>query len=338
MLNPKISIIIPVYNSEQYLNKCLDSILNQNYKNFEVVLINDGSKDRSGQICDEYASRDSRFNVYHIENGGVSNARNLGLSIVQGDYVTFVDSDDYLKQDFLFILSSYTEKSFDFIQTGLLFFDENTSLISTEELPDQEFDLKSNKLDAFELATIRLITSPCCKLYKRSIIMDNDLRFDITKSYGEDRDFNIRYLHYVQHAVALSYVGYHYRKGIVTSLSQDKDYEKLFMIDLDYWQKLYDFLLKRECSKEAELYLTTRLYHFYNDRLTQIISSNHMSFVKAYCYISKVKKLEQFKWLYRHITQIKVPTFMYLTYRYKLTLLSAFLYSKYRNKFELKIW
>lgn len=331
MLNPKISIIIPVYNSEQYLNKCLDSILNQNYKNFEVVLINDGSKDRSGQICDEYASRDSRFNVYHIENGGVSNARNLGLSIVQGDYVTFVDSDDYVEQDFLFVLSTYAEKNFDIIQTGLSFFDENTSLISIEKLPNQVFDLKSNKLDAFNLATVRLITSPCCKLYIRNIIMDNNLRFDTAKSYGEDRDFNIRYLQYVQHAVALSYVGYHYRKGIATSLSQDKDYEKLFMIDLDYWQKLHDFLQKKNCLKEAESYLATRLYHFCNDRLTQIISNNHMSVIKAYRYVSKIRTLEQFKWLYQHIAQIKIPTFMYMAYRYRLIWLMVFMYCKQRK-------
>lgn len=94
MNNPKISIIIPVYNTEEYLEECFDSILAQTYQNFEVIVVDDGSTDNSGSICDEYAHKDERFKIIHKENGGVSSARNAALDVVTGDYVGFVDSDD----------------------------------------------------------------------------------------------------------------------------------------------------------------------------------------------------------------------------------------------------
>ena len=101
MSDSLISVIVPVYNSEQTLHRCIDSILGQTYRNFELLLINDGSKDRSGEICDEYARQDSRVKVFHKENGGVSSARNVGLDNARGDWVTFVDSDDWVGDTYL---------------------------------------------------------------------------------------------------------------------------------------------------------------------------------------------------------------------------------------------
>ena len=94
--SPLISIIVPVYNVEDYIRPCLDSILAQTYTNFEAILVDDGSKDGSGSVCDEYAEKDSRFIVVHKENGGVSSARNKGLEIAKGEYIAFVDSDDWI--------------------------------------------------------------------------------------------------------------------------------------------------------------------------------------------------------------------------------------------------
>lgn len=100
-MEPHISVIIPVYNAEATLKKCVDSVLMQPFADFEVILVDDGSKDGSLQICEEYARRDSRVTVIHKENGGVSSARNRGLEIAKGTWVTFVDSDDYLGNGFL---------------------------------------------------------------------------------------------------------------------------------------------------------------------------------------------------------------------------------------------
>ena len=95
---PKISVIIPVYNAEKYLYRCIDSVLVQTFTNWELLLIDDGSKDSSGVICDEYAAKDARVRVFHKENGGVSSARNLGLDNARGEWVAFVDSDDYIEK------------------------------------------------------------------------------------------------------------------------------------------------------------------------------------------------------------------------------------------------
>ena len=100
----KISVIIPVYNVEQYLEKCLDSILNQTYKNIEIILVNDGSIDKSGLICDEYSRKYNNIKVFHKENGGVSSARNLGITVAKGEYITFADPDDFLNKDMYKIL------------------------------------------------------------------------------------------------------------------------------------------------------------------------------------------------------------------------------------------
>lgn len=98
-MKPEISIIVPIYNVEKYLPKCIESILSQTFTNFELILVNDGSKDRSGIICDEYASKDNRIKVIHKENGGVSSARNSGVDLASGKYIGFVDPDDYIKKD-----------------------------------------------------------------------------------------------------------------------------------------------------------------------------------------------------------------------------------------------
>ena len=107
MNKPMISVIVPVYNAEKYLQRCVDSILKQSFTDFEVLLIDDGSHDRSGELCDEYGEKDNRVRVFHKENGGVSSARNVGLDNASGEYISFVDADDYLEtnamSDSLFI-------------------------------------------------------------------------------------------------------------------------------------------------------------------------------------------------------------------------------------------
>lgn len=104
--NPQISVIIPVYNAEKTLNRCLNSIIAQDFKDFEVLLVDDGSTDDSGKICDEYAAKDDRFKVFHKKNGGASSARNIGLDNAKGEYITFCDADDYTEANWLDVFIS----------------------------------------------------------------------------------------------------------------------------------------------------------------------------------------------------------------------------------------
>lgn len=127
-MKPLISVIVPIYNVEKYMKKCVDSIINQTYKNLEIILVDDGSPDNCPQICDEYAKQDSRIKVIHKENGGLSDARNAGMKIATGEYVSFIDSDDYISDDFVETLytTMKTENS-DIVECDIVKFEDGTT-------------------------------------------------------------------------------------------------------------------------------------------------------------------------------------------------------------------
>ena len=126
-----ISIIIPVYNVEQYLSRCIDSVINQTYKNLEIILIDDGSTDDSGEICDEYALKDNRIKVMHKQNGGVSSARNEGLDISKGNYIGFIDSDDFIEKDmYEFLYDLLTKNNCDISCCNKFIFKDNKFIAS----------------------------------------------------------------------------------------------------------------------------------------------------------------------------------------------------------------
>ena len=136
-MSPKISIIVPVYKVEPYIHKCIDSILNQTFKEFELILVDDGSPDNCGNICDEYAKKDNRVRVIHKENGGISSARNIGLDVSNGEYIGFVDSDDYIKLDmYERLYNSCKVNNADISIIGTIEVDENGKKLY-EHIPDK---------------------------------------------------------------------------------------------------------------------------------------------------------------------------------------------------------
>ncbi len=202
-----ISIIVPVYNVEKYLSKCIDSILAQTYTDFELLLIDDGSPDRSGAICDEYATRDPRIRVFHKPNGGVSSARNMGLDNARGEWITFIDADDYIIASFLsdfqfekcesdIILQGYCN-GYNGVIKDKIFFDASETGNSISEV----FCNGERK---------KLLNSPVSKLLKQKIIRDNKLRFDSNTSYGEDHLFVLDYFLFCESASISEFVGYVY--------------------------------------------------------------------------------------------------------------------------------
>lgn len=195
-MQPLVSIIVPVYNIEDYLHYCIDSILSQSYTNFELLLIDDGSKDKSGAICDEYAERDKRVKVIHKENGGVSAARNTGLDKGTGDYICFVDSDDYVHSEMLQTLVEVAlDESCDFV-TAL---EENVYKIdfgqTQEKLPEAEIqgitqDELMNGMFRSQGEEKLLYYHIHSKLYSRKSI--GNIRFDKNISLSEDLLFNFQ--------------------------------------------------------------------------------------------------------------------------------------------------
>ncbi|HLS30455.1 MAG TPA: glycosyltransferase family 2 protein [Flavobacteriaceae bacterium] len=192
-IKPKISIIIPVYNTATYLEQCIESVLNQSFTDFELVLVNDGSTDHSGAICDDYAFKDGRIKVFHRENGGVSSARNLGLAKITGDWLTFIDSDDEVLPEFLETI--YKErKGVDIVYQGAI----QKNRQSSEQ---KEFEDFSDKIENVPTAfKNNMMTSHGYiwgKLFRSKIITINNIRFQVEISFSEDSLFVLDYLKYV---------------------------------------------------------------------------------------------------------------------------------------------
>ena len=194
---PLISIIVPVYNVERYLPRCIESILRQTYTNFELILVDDGTPDRSGIICDRYAEKDSRIRVIHKENGGVSSARNAGIDAAKGEWLTFVDSDDWISNDYLLTLTNLiTEDDFDLVVGGV----ESRSInVSSNKRDDISISIR-NINDHKNLEEIYLweFWGPCVKLFSTNKIIENRIKFPDGIAMGEDDIFVNRYLKYCE--------------------------------------------------------------------------------------------------------------------------------------------
>lgn len=204
------SIIVPVYNAERYLAQCVESVLSQTLKNFEVILVDDGSSDDSAKICDDFAKQDSRVVVIHKQNQGVSEARNTGLSAAKGDWIIFVDSDDYLKETHLADFKIENNKDAELIIQGSEYIDSNTGNV----IRVRKYDECSFSLSAFTLQQEHLLFStgvPWSKAYKREIIQQNGLRFDSRLSFQEDHLFVIDYINLISNVVFTDGVSYIYR-------------------------------------------------------------------------------------------------------------------------------
>lgn len=166
-----ISVIVPVYNVEDYVGRCVDSILNQTHKNLEVILVNDGSKDRSGKICDEYAAKDDRVRVVHKENGGLSSARNTGIEMAAGEYITFVDSDDWIEADayehLLKLMKKYQVK---LVCGGNYNVDSKTGKKTPALCPEREEVISAEEFVGRMFLWQGFDSSACDKLYHRSLL------------------------------------------------------------------------------------------------------------------------------------------------------------------------
>ncbi|MBB6502407.1 glycosyltransferase family 2 protein [Pedobacter cryoconitis] len=232
---PVLSIIVPVYNTELYISRCIESIIDQVFTDFELLLINDGSPDNSGAICDDYALRDKRIHVYHQKNQGVSVARNYGLDKATGEFVIFIDSDDWIDpvflENYLIELKEYPTQ---LIYQGLIneFKDEQTYL----RLPARRYNNNEITMALFEVELRQCLGGACNKIFNRTIIEEYGIRFEPSLSYGEDKIFTLQYCQNINSITLLDNCNYHYNRTMENSLSNlHHPSEKLIqLIELEY--------------------------------------------------------------------------------------------------------
>lgn len=251
----KISIIIPVYNSEKFLGKCLDSVVAQSYADFEVLLINDGSTDTSGAICDDFASKDKRINVLHKKNGGVSVARNLGLDNAKGEWICFVDSDDYLEISYLKALidSIKNNDSIDLAIHGLKRISrkgENIVTFGNHTIKADDYHTLFEKIEIFKYGY------PFSKFYRRDLITQFDIRFPENYSFAEDLSFFLNYISYSKIIKFDNIANYNYA-------SNENSLSRTFKNTEEYWNRYTDYknILKyRFSSIFDDIYKTKNSY------------------------------------------------------------------------------
>ncbi|WP_413854281.1 glycosyltransferase family 2 protein [Candidatus Ruminimicrobium bovinum] len=256
---PKISVIVPVYNVEKYLSQCLDSILNQTFKDFECICVNDGSTDNSLSVLQEYVNKDNRIKIINQENRGLPGARNSALKIINGKYITFIDSDDFVSSDYLEKLTNIAEK-------------ENSDIVycrhkmyysldnKYEKGPNREklntlfYEYSKSRQTDKQLECILDIVensrSACMKLYKTDVIKDNTILFFEDIYAEEDFAFNILANLYSNKISFLDEELYYYRKQ-VDSLTAKK--EKLRINALRSFITLTNFLYKRNLLENSPI-------------------------------------------------------------------------------------
>jgi glycosyltransferase involved in cell wall biosynthesis len=231
---PLVSIIIPIYNAEKYVSKCIESVINQSYEKIEVLLINDGSTDNSQEICDAYAIKDQRVKVIHKQNQGVSSARNLGIDESKGEYISFVDSDDWIDLDTYKRLIACT-LTFD---VEVVIFEYDVVYEDGKVIFKSYKNLEGviNKTSAIETVISPVSRFAVTKLYKRNII--GDIRFDTSIHIGEDTLFVMRTLGNANSIYYMAYPFYHYWQSD-NSATRSKFNKKIFT-GIDAYKQLVE--------------------------------------------------------------------------------------------------
>ena len=210
-----ISMIVPAYNAERFLGECIESVFKQDYTNWELILVDDGSRDRTYEICVDYAKKDSRLRVFHNENHGVSYTRNFGMGVAKGEYLCFIDADDKILPDYITqLINQIKENEADVAFCGfqLLFGNKYVKKASRIKAGVYGFsDLSACAIDDGTLTGI-LFGSACASMYSRKMIKDSGVLFDSEVRRNEDGLFNLELLPHVNKIVVVDYTGYIYRQ------------------------------------------------------------------------------------------------------------------------------
>lgn len=248
-----VSIIVPVYNSEKYVANCINSILKQNYPYFELLLIDDGSTDHSPQICDALAEKDFRIKVIHKKNGGASSARNLGLAISIGKYVTFIDSDDFIDEEMLLSAMNLMGPGVDLLISGTIMeyyndykITRTDKFVGLEKIYTTKTFLENLNIEY----PLFCIGGPCAKLFNAEIIRENNLKFNTEMIVSEDTFFCVQFLMKTKIIAVSSHCFYHYRRVNSESL-WSKYHKNLYWFQIKAYDEMRKLIKFQNCSQKA---------------------------------------------------------------------------------------
>ncbi|AZI66584.1 glycosyltransferase family 2 protein [Kaistella daneshvariae] len=269
---PKYSIIVPAFNAESTIKICVGSILKQTCKAFEIIIVNDGSTDNTYATLEQLAKVDRRIILISKQNGGVASARNLGITMARGNYILFVDSDDYLESRFLETYDDLLR-----ITPDALIYQSFTSQYKDrtirETLPNQLYSKDQMPACLVLLEKKRCIGGACNKIFNAKIINDNKIRFNPQLHYGEDKIFTLQYMQFVYQIVLSDRCYYNYNRISENSLSKKHHPYKELLLFIEKEYELYKKLLLR----------------FPNEQLKKIINTRYSSFSK-YVLLSMYRK------------------------------------------------
>lgn len=267
MNSPVFSIIVPVYNTAQYLEQCFDSITKQSFEDFEVVIIDDGSSDGSEIICDQYCKKDSRFTVFHQNNQGSSSARNQGLALCKGDLICFIDADDWVEPSFLYNFYDCIQENDADVVISAFYYDKDNE--------EAYFPNKPSKLDGRtvikESLDRTLHSGLVFKAIKKELIFNNNLRFP-RQNYFEDMFFNCALMHYVQSICYCPVATYHYRFN-PSSQTNIQDTEKRVSLYSEFCENMESLFDKYQMWNEPLFYKA--LYKEVNIQKLRLIKESY---------------------------------------------------------------
>ncbi len=298
----KFSIIIPVYKVEKHIQRCLESILNQKVPSWQCILIDDGSPDNSGAICDEYAKKDPRFVVIHKKNSGVSSARNEGLKIAAGDWIAFVDSDDYVKP---FWLDSFNDSN-------------NADVIIQGYDCKQKNDLQTIRYDERELCKIEIFKelenqekvnglmfrSPWNKCIKKSIILANNILFDERFSIAEDFLFNLTVLKYIDKIKISNQAGYVYNNEYSVLSKKLHPIDKMLLQTREFEKLALDLQEKFENKNTYDIIMQSRIHSLlrftYSTKESKSQRMHAIDYVRIVIEKGRFKFPIYYRWIYNN--------------------------------------
>lgn len=275
----KYSVIIPAYNAEKTIKRCIDSLIQSNRNDVELILINDGSTDHTESICMNYAENNKNICFFSKDNGGVSSARNVGLENAKGNYITFVDSDDFVKEDYFEVMDKVLLQDPDFAILGKILYDGTEFVIqSVENYYAESFDIAVGFLS--KALRKQILNSPVNKIFKRKLIESHKLRFDERLPIGEDKVLVVQYITNISNLIVANYSIYVVSIENEYSLSRKKREDLCDYILLEH-KLLFQAIRRSDISKKNKTKLLDALvYSYYRSAYTVIAELHRMGYSK----------------------------------------------------------